>query len=42
VRSAVRAAVDAPTQDTLTEVRSSIDALADEVTGFADDVGSTC
>ena len=40
--SAVIAALDAPSADTLRAVGSSISALAAAVTGLADDVGSTC
>jgi hypothetical protein len=42
VQSAVGAAVDAPSPDTLGVVVSSIRTFADGVTGFAGDVRSTC
>jgi hypothetical protein len=42
VQSAADAARDAPSPDALRVVGSSIGTLADDVTGFADDVASTC
>jgi hypothetical protein len=42
VQSAVAAAIDAPSRATLGVVTSSIGALVDDVTGFADDLRSTC
>jgi hypothetical protein len=42
LQSAADAALNAPSPDTLRVVRSSISALADDVTHFADDVASTC
>jgi phage host-nuclease inhibitor protein Gam len=42
LQSAAGAAVAAPSPDTLRVVGSSISTLADDTTGFADDVAATC
>ena len=42
VEDATSAAVEAPSAETLNAVTTSIRALGDDVTGFADDVASTC
>jgi len=42
VQSAARAAVDAPSAATLDTVSSSVRALGNDVSAFADDVASTC
>jgi phage-related protein len=42
VQAAAWAALDTPSPETLSAVTASVSALADDVSGFTDDVASTC
>jgi hypothetical protein len=42
VQAAAGAALDTPSPETLSAVTASVSALADDVSGFTDDVASTC